>query len=94
MHLYQETAADGDDDDVDDGDDGGEKKTVQVMEEETCVSVTLVAYIHDYTDDDDGEPSSLIRLNHQVAQIFTASAIFNENGTVASRRVFLHREPS
>lgn len=60
--LYQETAAD--DDDVDDGDDnnadGGEKKRVQVTQEVTCVSVTPVAYIHDYTDDGDGEPSSLI----------------------------------
>jgi hypothetical protein len=55
----------------------------------TCVWVTPVACIHGYTDDGDGEPSSLIWLNHQYAQIFTASASFNVNGTVASRRVIL-----
>jgi hypothetical protein len=64
MQPYQETAADGDDVD-DDGDDnsadGGEKKKrVQVTEEVTCVWVTPVACIHGYTDDGDGEPSSLI----------------------------------
>lgn len=75
MQIYQETAADGDD--ADDGDDNGaddgEKKTLQVMEEVTCASVTPVAYIHDYTDDGDDEPLSLISLNHRYAQIFTAS---------------------
>jgi len=84
--LYQDTAAGGDGDGGDGvGADDGETKSAQVTEEVICVLVATVAYIHDYTDDGDGNPLSLTCSNHQWKQICTAPTSYNRNGAVQRR---------